>query len=345
MLQRFGWPGFIAFAIPNVLGCAAFGYVLKNRAQSEAIVARHSTAMVWFSVITVAYQIFFMFFLLADVFALPGELGLVPLLSASIVMGLGLVLSFLPDRDWLVLGLITYAVSVTAFAVIGAQPLEGVNWVGERNMASLLWLTPTLFFGFLLCPYLDLTFHRAIQRSPSRHSFAVFGLAFAAMLVLSSTMWAMRPVMLPMMAIAHIVAQLTFTAGAHLREIRLSPALSGVNRLLAMVGPFVVVVMMEVVRSLGSIHHAGFGPNAYIRWLVFYGLLFPAYVAMFMRSGMDDANRKVNRAVFWVVVVLSVPLYEIGFVQGRTWVLVIPMTLVLGLGVVIPRKTGLVTLS
>ena len=29
LLRRFGWLGFLAFAVPNVLGCAAFGYVLR----------------------------------------------------------------------------------------------------------------------------------------------------------------------------------------------------------------------------------------------------------------------------------------------------------------------------
>ncbi|MFN9077715.1 MAG: hypothetical protein ACK5WX_09870, partial [bacterium] len=29
--QMFGWPGILAFAVPNILGCALFGYV-RSRA-------------------------------------------------------------------------------------------------------------------------------------------------------------------------------------------------------------------------------------------------------------------------------------------------------------------------
>ena len=59
MLARFGWAGFWVFAIPNVIGCAAFGYVLSTRASSQRIIEKHGVAATWFSVVTIAYHKFF----------------------------------------------------------------------------------------------------------------------------------------------------------------------------------------------------------------------------------------------------------------------------------------------
>src|SRR6267142_6505142 len=66
MIERFGWPGFIVFAVPNVLGCAAFGYVVRNRARSDAITARHGAAMTAFSAVTIAYHLFFIVWMFAE---------------------------------------------------------------------------------------------------------------------------------------------------------------------------------------------------------------------------------------------------------------------------------------
>ena len=56
--RMFGWPGILAFAIPNVLGCALFGF-LRTRAQSQRETRDHALFMAIFSAATVAYQVFF----------------------------------------------------------------------------------------------------------------------------------------------------------------------------------------------------------------------------------------------------------------------------------------------
>ena len=63
LIRDFGWPGFAAFAIPNVLGCAAFGYVVATTRASEEMVQRHRTAMRCFSLVAIAYQSYFAAFL------------------------------------------------------------------------------------------------------------------------------------------------------------------------------------------------------------------------------------------------------------------------------------------
>ena len=59
LLDRFGGWGFWAFAIPNVLGCAAFGYVFTAET-SRRFARRHLEAIRWFGLATIAFQVFFL---------------------------------------------------------------------------------------------------------------------------------------------------------------------------------------------------------------------------------------------------------------------------------------------
>ena len=58
LLRLWGWPGFWAFLIPNVLGCAAFGFVLDGQ-RSRALAAKLGWMCALFSAVTVAYQCYF----------------------------------------------------------------------------------------------------------------------------------------------------------------------------------------------------------------------------------------------------------------------------------------------
>ena len=58
LLARFGWAGFWAFLIPNVLGCAGFGYFF-DRDASRRFATLHAAVVRWFSLATIAFQIFF----------------------------------------------------------------------------------------------------------------------------------------------------------------------------------------------------------------------------------------------------------------------------------------------
>lgn len=337
MIDRFGWPGFIAFAVPNVLGCAAFGYVVRSRARSDQMVAQHGSAMTWFSIFTIVYQVFFAVWLFAEVLPNVTERIWLPILAGAIVYGLALVFSFFDDRDFLVLTVLVYGVSLAAFWAVGFDALDYIQWTGADPRSELWWLTPTIVFGFLLCPYLDLTFHRVLQKSPSRHAFAVFGVAFAVMIVLTCLIWfapGIAPApgpgigrMIPALALAHILAQLVFTAGAHMREVRLTSSIRSPNvRLAAMLAPALVIPLLYVVRQF-TIEATGEG--LYLRFIVFYALIFPAYVLLFMR-GKNAARFGLGLKVAALVAILaSLPLYELGFLHQRAWLLVIPLAALL----------------
>ena len=61
LLQVFGWPAVWIFAIPNVIGCAAMGYVLDAK-RSRQFVDAHTRPIRIFAFATVLFQVFFIGF-------------------------------------------------------------------------------------------------------------------------------------------------------------------------------------------------------------------------------------------------------------------------------------------
>ena len=55
-LRLLGW---VVFAVPNVVGAAAMGWVLRDAAASERVTADHPTACAAFSAVTILFQIMF----------------------------------------------------------------------------------------------------------------------------------------------------------------------------------------------------------------------------------------------------------------------------------------------
>lgn len=331
MLNRFGWPGFIAFAIPNVLGCSAMAFIVQDSQRSERLRAQHRLMMTLFSLVTVAYQVFFVAWLmeLAPSVSLPWWM---PMIVALVVYGLGLVFAFANDRDWLALAVVTYVISLGAFIAAGFGGLQH-HVEATQPLERLWWLMPTLCFGFVLCPYLDLTFHRAVRNSARpRVSFTVFGIMFAAMLLLTVLLWFNPSVwtrrMAAMLALGHFFAQLIFTIGAHLREMRGSPVLASSNWLrgVAMALPAAAAATLIIARLV--IDRPETGEWVYLTFLGCYGLVFPAYVLVAMASG-----RPLLTAAEWAMlaglIAIGTPMYARGFLFNDTRWLVPPVALAL----------------
>ncbi len=216
LLDRYGWPGFVAFAVPNVLGCGAFGYAIGTAERSRRLVVQHGRAAPWFSSVTVAFHLFFAVFLVTVL--LPGQEGggatdliLRGGVAAAALYTLGWLVSWFDDRSWLVLAAAVYAVSLAVFFAVLPRTTGLADIVPARSPWELVWLLPVIAFGFLLCPYLDLTFHRALQRTPSRHAFAVFGASFTVMIVLTCFLWNSGP--LRWFGLVHLGLQSVFTVG------------------------------------------------------------------------------------------------------------------------------------
>lgn len=326
MLGWYGWPGFLLFAIPNVLGCASFGYVL-NAKRSARFCEDHRSALTWFSLITIAFHLFFVMVLWRWLTPADG-IAAWPLVLAPAILMTGSVLVFaIPDRYWPAAALLPYVVSLGVWFTIGPQMLPEITWRGNEPPLGLLGLAPIVIFGFLLCPYLDLTFHRACQQTPSRHAFAVFGVTFGAMIIMTCAYWQrLDNAAIYGWLVIHIFAQAMTTVGVHLRELEragdramLRPARMR-NAVIVIVG--LVIVLAAASTPLQTML------DHYLRFFVFYGLVFPSYVAVVAMTARGDERRRLAQRVL-IACVLLAPLCELGFLHGQPMLLIIPVAVML----------------
>jgi hypothetical protein len=324
LLDRWGLAGVIAFAVPNVLGCAAFGYVVRSRPRSEAMVRDHGKTMAWFSLAVCAFHVFFAAFVCRDI---AGDGTITPMVIA-VPAGLFLVaavISVLPDQAWPPLAVIVYALSLATAVTFGINPPTELA-AGSYETLDLVWLTPVLVMGFLLCPYLDLTFHRALQRSGSPNTFMVFGITFAIMLVVTCLYGAAGVVVLTPMVIGHLAAQGVFTVAAHLREVATARSVKSAVKPFWLIAPLL---------ALGLIAFPD-GESTYIRWLVLYGLVFPAYILIYLSRGKRTPRRD-KLVPFALLLLVCMPAYELGFLHGREWLLPLPVVLLVVIAVIVRR--------
>lgn len=336
LLRHWGWPGFWVFATFNVLGCAGFGY-LCSRERSERLCAEHAGAMALFSAVTVAYQVFFVAFLATwllqlrdDPISSPVPVTWLACFGAIVV---GTILSILPDRWWPWLGSLAAAASYGTWVALGAGRLGDAASHGGESHLSLAMAAPIIAFGFLLCPWLDRTFHRARQLAPSVHAFGVFGVTFLPIILMTVAYGATGTLDPTAPILTHLTTQLLFTIAVHLRELRLSPVPQSIRlRRWAILGP--ALGGLAVAECWGLV--GGTLETAYLLFLGCYGLLFPAYVLLFVpmrtaeRLGMRawPLNRRAI-GLFAVLIALLSPLCAAGFIGLKTWMLPIALAAVL----------------
>jgi len=330
LLARFGWAGFWAFLIPNVLGCAGFGYFF-DRDASRRFATRHAPAVRWFSLATISFQVFFIGWACGS-FVFAPEVAADALTEDAGVAGavgdtlawpvIGTILTWTAaavalgarsDRFWRWFATVAAITSGTLFALAlrrtGGLPDAPVPVGG----ASLLAAIPVITLGFLACPPLDATFHRMRQQSPSRHAFAVFGVVFTGMLLFAATTFdatsptRLAEAILPF-AIAQWTLQLVFTIGAHAREV---PQLPG-GRFAS--GP--AIAFAVAVGAIAGLPGAA-GEATYLSFLGLYAIPFPMYVIAALIAGEHPLRARAVPTVI-VLSALLAPLAWIGFVENRT---------------------------
>jgi hypothetical protein len=321
ILERYGWPGFVVFAVPNVVGCVAFGYVL-NRERSERFLARFPAATTWFSWITILLHVYFGVWLLTALAPVGGASVWSPLAWTAGAYVVALLLSRMGNGGWLVTAAVVYAISLTALIVVAPEQAWHLEIFTTQRPMALAALAPVIVLSFLLNPYLDRTFHRARQQTPSRHAFLVFGIAFTVMIVFTcfyapSTGW------LPWLVVLHLAVQSVFTVGAHLREIATSPALpkNGL-RAAAMLGPLAGLLILPLASMVSDDPHLG--RDLYLRFIGCYALLLPGYVLLFAGPGRPLARTGGALLTYAAIVLLLAPLYEAAFIHHVEWLLLIP---------------------
>ena len=327
--QLMGWPGILAFAIPNVLGCALFGY-LRSADHSRQETRDHAWAMAVFSAATVAYQVFFAGWQWGPVLAdsVGSSAGEGTAIAAGAVFAAAVALAALPRRVLWTLAAIAFPLSLLTVAFLPVGAMHAISGRGEWAPTDLALVLPTLVFGFMLSPNLDLTFHRARQEVPAGQSprnFAVFAVAFASMLLLTCCYLAASPGGLNNPAVrAHIALQLVMTCALHLSELRVV-RIAPTPRALLGIGAGLLGLGAALFEP---------GRETYLRLLGLYGLLFPAYAALALRTvGRPTVPALIALAVSIAIVT---PILDHAFINGPTLAtplaVVVPLLAVVAFG-------------
>jgi hypothetical protein len=363
LVRDYGVWAFVVFAVPNVIGAGAMGWVLRDGA-AERIVERHRAACAVFSTVTIAFQAFFLAWVPLSLLDSPNSdqsrlhvgvmLWMLGTAIAVAVLGFGYW-----KRSWtLQLGAVLILISslVAAWGLTRSGAIDLWNdaaFVPLRRdpPIGLVLLAPVCVFGFALCPYLDLTFLRA-RRSMSHRAagpaFAMgFGGPFLAMILitlLATPLYlelvgkgATRSSGLALASIlaGHLILQLWYTIEVHAVELtrKMGP------RSIAGLGVGVLCLAFAGCGWLlnNDSSHAGLSlaEIAYRCFMSFYGLVFPAYVWLCMiptrdgHSGIGGERGRWKVMVLGGACVLAAPCYWMGFIERVEW------WLASGLGVVL----------
>ncbi len=156
----------------------------------RAIVEQHSEAAHRFSEITIAFHIFVVGAWYQLMF---GNWALI--LTAAVLI----VVFMLAQKRHILLttAVLVSLASFALFAAWGALTETGLALPHQPRltMTDLALFAPASLVGFALCPYLDLTFHRARQQTAGRTGSAAFALGFGGvfltMIVFSLCYWAL----------------------------------------------------------------------------------------------------------------------------------------------------------
>ncbi len=348
LLRDMGWAGFWIFAVPNVVGAAMMGWILPSRVDSVRFVEKHSGAVWWFSAITLAFHMFWLLWILNFIRAafqipVPYFAGAAGLCSAFVfLLGKSIRRGRTPQLALLLL-IVSLGVLVGTFVTPDVQESNRSLLAAAPRSLAPLWMLPVMVFGFMLCPYLDITFHHARQQLDTRRNgrlgFTLGFVGFFALMILLTTRYAgviagaldgslQMPIITPWLAVGilvHLLCQWLFTVRVHVDRIRTLPGSgSKQSMLLAMVvlsgvvGYFAIKLPDYVGLSGGEIIYRCF--------MGAYGLVFPAYILYRVVAGHRSP-------IMWIAIVLAFPLFWLGFIERQTIWLIPGLGLVfLGLG-------------
>jgi hypothetical protein len=355
LLRDMGWPGFLIFALPNVIGAAAMGWIIKSRIDSEHFVEKHPVAVWWFSTVTLAFHLFWIFWISHFIrMAFPISTGLfMGVISIGIVFAILLGKTFrlgkAPQLAVLLL-IVSLGVLISTFFTPVAKEVNNECFNAVLSTKAPLWMLPVMIFGFLLCPYLDITFHHARQqlgrRKNGRIGFAIGFVAFFSFMILLTTRYAHVMVsaldgtgvvarVSPWIAagiLIHIFCQWIFTVGVHLDRMRTLPKAKAKQPLL------LACLLLAGLAGFFSIHlsaYAGLtgGEIIYRSFMSAYGLVFPAYILY--RVVMARNGKSPLSLIFMgIAIAIASPLFWLGFMERQTFWLIPGMAVIL-LGAVI----------
>jgi hypothetical protein len=251
-------------------------------------------------------------------------------------------------------GACAWIASCLLFARFGSGALANLPTTGTLPPSSLAWAAPFMAFGFLLCPYLDPTFHLALQRSPSRHAFAVFGAGFTVMLLFTAayTDAGLGPTAAPGALLWgkpifewQWGLQAAFTIVAVAAAMRSLEPVSSLGGTRAMLPGMIVTACLALgwqsmtepmLPQLAAVLSPSSGPvpgeATYLRWLGLYGVLFPAMLLLGLR--------RVPPLVMALAIAGAGFLAEFGMIGARMPLLTVAVALLMLASLWNNRKTA-----
>ena len=337
LLRDFGWSAFWVFAIPNVVGCTAFGYVL-NAKRSKALIQSHARPIRLFALTTVVYQIFFIGYGTSIYLFSDGSLAedFWPVLGVVLTLcAAAAAFALRGDLFWMIFGVCAAIAAIIFYAITLSFTGGYAEASGPENGFTIAWGAPLIIIGFLLNPYLDPTFHRARQKAPSRHAFLVFGIVFSFMLAFSSLTFdpkTLGPIILPVI-MGQWMIQLVYTIGANLKEIAHLPhARIGASLM------FLAAVLIGTVAGLPGIADE----RIYLSLLGIYAVPFPLYAITAIAAGPMHPMPRFANILIIVLSLAIAPATWMGFVHLQTpWLLAAIVAMLVGgtiIGIIVRKK-------
>lgn len=337
MVRDYGWAAFLVFLIPNALGAGLMGFVLSTQSASERFAKTHAPALRLFALITLLFQGFFVGWMTSR-FGPQHQ----PIVLGAFATTLVLSAFFARTKAALALALGAMGVTIAAYAALAN--LGKLTYTGDTPALAdtdLFFLAPVVLFGFALCPYLDPTFHRARRALPGRAGSAAFGIGFWLVFLIPIVLtfasrdvirlWGAGASLTAALWIAvHTAVQLGFTTGIHGRELAPDPSGDGPSKKAPAIGLPFAALGLAIGLGFAPIDLAGLDPRelVYRAFMVFYGLLFPAYVWILAIPTADGhagtagpQGRRKLRALM-IATLLSIPCYTIGYLwRHELWML------------------------
>ncbi len=360
LMRDMGWAGYWIFAIPNVVGAAAMGWTLKSRSSSTDFVQTHAQAIWWFSAVTLAFHFFWILWLssfIQEAFNIPLHYlaGCIGIVCIFVLFTSRAVRLSQTPKIALALLLFSFAVLIGASCSNELQTASASLINSAQQPMNFLWMLPVMLFGFLLCPYLDITFHHARQQLDSKKNgrlgFTIGFVGFFFFMILLTTryagvissamdgsqvssgitMWLAAGILI------HMLCQWIFTVHVHFDRIRTLPSAKPKQSMLL---ALVVISGIIGVSASWLPSYSGLlgGEIVYRLFMAAYGLVFPSY--MLYRVIARRNNGSANPFTMWITMALALPFFWMGFIERQPIWLLPGMALVLS-GAIIQRKKRL----
>lgn len=319
LVRDYGRWAWLVFALPNVVGAAAMGWVLRSRNASEEVTSTHVGACRAFSVVTIAFHLYF------AAWYLPRLIGDSACVGIAVLALLAVGPVPLAKRWTVAAAVLSWLASLAAFGLLFAtdtldRPIDVPAFRGAWPGLSIICLV-----GFVACPYFDLTFHQARRDTNgdgAKIAFGIgFGVVFCSMIVFTlayaGLILAPTPAWPTRLIGAHVLWQSAVTVWYHRRALEESRGgAAGRNRVAWAAYAAALAVGALGAAWAGRVQYAGLeaGEIGYRFFLGFYALIFPGYAWLCLLARRSD--RKAV-GVLIVAVLIALPFFWLAFIERQ----------------------------